>query len=42
VGIVAHALKAHREAIERGALLSIDEAGMRVRRLPLRRSQNLP
>ena len=42
VSIVAHALKAHREDIERGALLSIDEAGMRVRMLPLRRSQNLP
>jgi predicted nuclease of predicted toxin-antitoxin system len=37
-GIVATALEAHREDIERGALLSIDEAGTRVRVLPLRRS----
>lgn len=36
--IVAKALDAHREDIERGALLSIDEAGTRVRVLPLRRS----
>ena len=42
VGIVAKALDAHREDIERGALLSIDEAGTRVRVLPLRRSQDLP
>jgi predicted nuclease of predicted toxin-antitoxin system len=42
VGIVARALEAHREDIERGALLSIDEAGTRVRVLPLRRSQDLP
>jgi predicted nuclease of predicted toxin-antitoxin system len=34
--IVAKALEAHREAIERGALLSIDERGTRVRMLPLR------
>jgi predicted nuclease of predicted toxin-antitoxin system len=40
--IVAKALDAHREDIERGALLSIDEAGTRVRVLPLRRSQDLP
>lgn len=40
--IVARALDAHREDIERGALLSIDEAGTRVRVLPLRRSQELP
>jgi predicted nuclease of predicted toxin-antitoxin system len=38
VGAVAKALDAHREDIERGALLSIDEAGTRVRLLPLRRS----
>ena len=36
VSIVAKALDAHREEIERGALLSIDEAGTRVRVLPLR------
>ena len=40
--IVVRALEAHREDIERGALLSIDEAGTRVRVLPLRRSQDLP
>jgi predicted nuclease of predicted toxin-antitoxin system len=39
VSIVAKALEAHREDIERGALLSIDEAGMRVRMLPLKGSQ---
>jgi predicted nuclease of predicted toxin-antitoxin system len=32
---VANALEAHREDIQRGALLSIDEAGTRVRLLPL-------
>jgi predicted nuclease of predicted toxin-antitoxin system len=42
VSIVAKALDAHREDIERGALLSIDEAGTRIRVLPLRRSQDLP
>jgi predicted nuclease of predicted toxin-antitoxin system len=42
VSIVAKALDAHREDIERGALLSIDEAGTRVRVLPLRRSHDLP
>lgn len=42
VRIVARALEAHREDIERGALLSIDEAGTRVRVLPLRRYQDLP
>ena len=41
VSIVAKALDAHREDIERGSLLSIDEAGTRVRVLPLRRSQDL-
>ena len=38
VSIVVNALEAHQEAIERGALLSIDEAGRRVRMLPLRDS----
>jgi predicted nuclease of predicted toxin-antitoxin system len=42
VSIVARALEAHREDIERGALLSIDETGTRVRMLPLRRSRDLP
>ena len=42
VSTVAKALEAHREDIERGALLSIDEAGTRVRVLPLSRSQDLP
>ena len=42
VRIVANALEAHREDIQRGALLSIDEAGTRVRLLPLRRSHGLP
>jgi len=32
---VAKALEAHREGLERGALLSIDEGGTRVRMLPL-------
>jgi predicted nuclease of predicted toxin-antitoxin system len=41
VSIVARALQAHREDIERGALLSIDEAGTRVRVLPLRRPGGL-
>ncbi len=35
VSIVATALDAHRDDIEGGALLSIDEAGTRVRVLPL-------
>jgi predicted nuclease of predicted toxin-antitoxin system len=39
VRIVARALEAHREDIERGALLSIDEGGKRVRMLPLKGSQ---
>ncbi len=38
VSIVANTLAAHREDIERGALLSIDEGGTRVRMLPLRHS----
>jgi predicted nuclease of predicted toxin-antitoxin system len=42
VSIVANAIEAHREDIKRGALLSIDEAGTRVRLLPLRRSHGLP
>ena len=37
--IVARALEAHREDIQRGALLSIDEGGTRVRMLPLKGSQ---
>ena len=41
VTIVAKALEAHRDDIERGALLSIDDAGTRVRVLPLRRSGGL-
>ena len=36
VSAIAHALEVHREHIERGALLSIDEAATRVRVLPLR------
>jgi predicted nuclease of predicted toxin-antitoxin system len=36
VSTVVHALEAHRGHIERGALLSIDEAATRVRMLPLR------
>ena len=39
VRIVARALEAHRDDIERGALLSIDEGGTRVRMLPLKGSQ---
>ena len=38
VSIVATALEAHQEDLERGALLSIDEGGTRVRMLPLKRS----
>jgi len=38
VRIVARALEAHREDLERGALLSIDEGGTRVRMLPLKGS----
>jgi predicted nuclease of predicted toxin-antitoxin system len=36
VSAVAQALEAHRDQIQRGALLSIDEAATRVRILPLR------
>ena len=39
VSAVANALEARREDVERGALLSIDEGGTRVRMLPLRGSQ---
>jgi predicted nuclease of predicted toxin-antitoxin system len=38
VSAVARSLEAHREDIEGGALLSIDESGTRVRILPLRKS----
>jgi hypothetical protein len=41
VSIVAMALKVHREDIERGALLSINEGGTRARMLPLKGSQVL-
>ena len=41
ISVVAKALDAHREDIERGALLSIDEGGTRVRMLPLKGSQGL-
>ncbi len=40
--IVASALEVHREDIERGALLSIDEGGTRVRMLPLRGPRTEP
>jgi predicted nuclease of predicted toxin-antitoxin system len=36
VSTVVQALEGHRDHIERGALLSIDEAATRVRMLPLR------
>ena len=36
VDVVVQVLQAHRDHIERGALLSIDEAATRVRMLPLR------
>ena len=39
VSTVVKALEAHREDIEGGALLSIDEGGTRVRMLPLKGSQ---
>jgi hypothetical protein len=42
VSIVAQALEAHCQDVEQGALLSIDEAGTRVRLLPLHRSQDPP
>jgi len=37
VAAAVRALNAQREAIARGALLSVDEGGLRVRVLPLRR-----
>jgi predicted nuclease of predicted toxin-antitoxin system len=37
--IVVRALEEYREDVERGALLSIDEGGTRVRMLPLRGAQ---
>ena len=40
VSIVAKALEVHREDIKRGALLSIDEGGTRVRMLPLKDARN--
>ena len=40
VSFVAKAIEAHREDINRGALLSIDEGGTRVRMLPLKDAQN--
>jgi predicted nuclease of predicted toxin-antitoxin system len=42
VGIVVAALEAHRDDIERGALLSIDERGARLRMLPLRQPPARP
>ena len=36
VSTVVHAIESHRDHIQRGALLSIDEAATRVRMLPLR------
>jgi predicted nuclease of predicted toxin-antitoxin system len=42
ISTVAKALEGHRDDVERGALLSIDEGGTRVRMLPLKgpRSRN--
>ena len=40
VSIVAKALEVHRKDIKRGALLSIDEGGTRVRMLPLKDARN--
>lgn len=42
MSVVVRALEVHREDIERGALLSIDEGGTRVRMLPLRASRTEP
>lgn len=36
IGALVAAIREHRDAIERGALLSIDDRGARVRILPLR------
>ena len=40
--VVVRALRIHREDIERGALLSIDGGGTRVRMLPLRAPRTEP
>ncbi len=42
VEVVVRAIEAHRDDIESGALLSIDEGGRRVRMLPLRASSSEP
>ena len=42
MSVVVRALEVHREDIERGALLSIDEGGTRVRMLPLRAPSTEP
>lgn len=42
MSVVVRALEVHREDIERGALLSIDEGGIRVRMLPLRAPSTEP
>ena len=42
MAIAASALEVHRDDIERGALLSIDEGGTRVRMLPLRGPRTEP
>lgn len=42
MSVVVRALEVHREDIERGALLSIDEGGTRVRMLPLRAPRTEP
>lgn len=40
--VIVRAIEVHREDIERGALLSIDEGGTRVRMLPLRAPRTEP
>ena len=40
MSVIASALERHREHIEEGALLSIDEGGARIRMLPLRRQSD--
>lgn len=42
MAVVARALEMYREDIERGALLSIDESGARVRMLPVRTRPDAP
>lgn len=42
VNVVARALETYRDEVERGALLSIDESGTRVRMLPLPRAGDRP